>query len=78
MSRGIGAHAKIVLEDDVIVIYEYGGYNLNEPEFRNEAHVYDGYITVLKECFIEPEIREKVKKMPSGRKKWSLREYRFR
>ena len=29
MSRGIGAHAKKVLEDDETVIYEYGGYNLN-------------------------------------------------
>ena len=45
MSRGIGAHAKKVLEDDETVIYEYGGYNLNEPE-----------------------IHEKLKKMPSGRK----------
>ena len=34
MSRGIGAHAKKVLEDDETVIYEYGGYNLNEPEYR--------------------------------------------
>ena len=48
MSRGIGAHAKKVLEDDETVIYEYGGYNLNEPEYWNENHILDGTITIQK------------------------------
>lgn len=39
MSRGIGAHANLVLEDENTVMYEYGGYNLNEPEYRNENHI---------------------------------------
>ncbi len=69
MSRGIGAFAKKVLEDENTVMYEYGPYNLNEPEFRNIDHIYDGYITIAKECFVEPEIHEKTKKMPSGKKK---------
>lgn len=69
MSRGIGVHAKKILEDEETVIYEYGGYNLNEPEYRNEKHILDGSITILKSCFVEPEIHEKLKKMPSGRKK---------
>lgn len=69
MSRGIGAHANLVLEDENTVMYEYGGYNLNEPEYRNENHVYDGTITIARDCFAEPEIHEKLKKMPSGRKK---------
>ena len=62
MSRGIGAHAKKVLEDDETVIYEYGGYNLNEPEYWNENHILDGAITIQKNCFVEPEIYEKLKK----------------
>lgn len=61
MSRGIGAHAKKVLEDDETVIYEYGGYNLNEPEYWNENHILDGTITIQKNCFVEPEIHEKLK-----------------
>ncbi len=69
MSIGIGAYAKKIAEDDSSVIYEYGGYNLNDPRYRNEDHIYDGIITIQKDCFIEPEIHEKVKKMPSGRKK---------
>ena len=35
MSRGIGGNCRIVEEDEHTVIYEYGGYNLNEPEYRN-------------------------------------------
>ena len=30
MSIGIGAYANLVLQDSNTVIYEYGGYNLNE------------------------------------------------
>ena len=59
MSRGIGAHAKKVLEDDETVIYEYGGYNLNEPEYWNENHILDGTITIQKNCFVEPEVVER-------------------
>lgn len=69
MSIGIGAHANLILEDENCIIYKYGGYNLNVPEYRNEEHLYDGTIMIQKECFIEPEIHEKIKRMPSGRKK---------
>lgn len=69
MSRGIGAVAKRIAEDEKSVVYEYGGYNLNNPLFRNEQKVYDGVISIKKECFVEPEIHEKIKRMPSGKKK---------
>lgn len=69
ISIGIGAHANKVLEDSEIVIYEYGGYNLNKPEYRNENHVYDGSITILKNCFAESDTHEKIKKIPSDKKK---------
>jgi hypothetical protein len=69
MSIGIGSYADLVLEDDELVIYEYGNYNLNEARFRNAEKLYDGLITIRKDCFVEPEIHEKVKKLPSGRKK---------
>ena len=69
MSKGIGAHANKILEDATCVVYEYGGYNLNDPAFRNEARIYDGEIIIQKDCFVEPEIHEKLKKTPSGKKK---------
>lgn len=42
MSRGIGAHANLILEDEKTVIYECGGYNLNDSEYRNEKYICDG------------------------------------
>lgn len=69
MSIGVGGFAYKALEDDYTVIYEYGGYNLNEARYRNSDQVCDGTIVISKECFVEPEIHEKIKKMPSGRKK---------
>ena len=42
---------------------------MNIPEYKNENHVFDGTITIQKDCFAEPEIHEKVKKLPSGKKK---------
>lgn len=69
MSRGIGAHAELIFEDEQKVIYSYGGYNLNKIEYRNEKHIYDGSIEIRKVCFAEPKIHEKVKKTASGRKK---------
>ena len=69
ISLGIGAYGKLVIYDDTTVIYEYGGYNLNQKEYRNEDHVLDGTITISRSCFAEPEIHERIKKTPSGRKK---------
>lgn len=69
MSIGIGAYANLVLQDSNTVIYEYGGYNLNEEKYRNKSHVCDGFITIQRNCFLEPEIHEKLKKMSSVKKK---------
>ncbi len=69
MSMGYGAFSRKVLEDDTNVIYEYGGYDLNVPKYRNADHICDGLIMIDKDCFIEPEIHEKMKRFPSGRKR---------
>ena len=69
MSIGIGAYANLVLQDSNTVIYEYGGYNLNEEKYRNKSNVCDGFITIQRNCFLEPEIHEKLKKMSSVKKK---------
>ena len=69
MSKGIGAFAKLLSEDDVDIIYEYSSYNLNEPKYRNMTHICDGHITIKRKCFTEPEIHRKIKKMPNGKKK---------
>ena len=63
MSMGIGAGANLILEDGRIIKYEYGGYNLNDLEYKNEKQIYDGSITISRECFAKPEAHEKVKSM---------------
>lgn len=69
MSMGIGAYANKILEDEKTVIYEYGSYNLNNPDFRNAEQKCDGNIIISKHCFTEPEIHKKIKRNRSGRKK---------
>ena len=56
MSCGIGVVAKLVLQDDTAVIYEYGGFNWNKPGYENRAHLMDGFITIARSCFTGPEI----------------------
>ena len=73
MSRGIGALANKILEDDESVIYEYGSYNLNDSRYRNENRMLDGTIFIPKSCFAEPELHEKLKKMPNGKKKFVIK-----
>ena len=76
MSRGFGGSARIVLQDENTVVYEYAPYNLNEPEYRNSDHIYDGLITISKDSMVEPDIHEKLKRMPSGRKKLIVKRIR--
>ena len=68
MSRGIGGSARMIMQDDHSVLYEYAPYNLNEEQYRNPERIYDGVITISKSALVEPEIYEKIKKWPSGRK----------
>lgn len=69
MSLGYGGMAHKSAEDNHTVIYNYGGFNLGDPQYRNENNICDGIIWISKSCFPVPEIHERIRKMPSGRKK---------
>lgn len=69
MSLGYGGIAKKVNEDNTYVLYAYGAFNWNLPECTNDDYTLDGSILIPKKCFVGPEIHQKIKKMPSGRKK---------
>lgn len=73
MSLGTGAFAEKNYEDEEIVSYNYGVYNLNEPELRNLAYIADGTIIIKKECFVEPEIHYLNKRINGRKKKISVR-----
>ena len=76
MSMGYGGSAKVVLQDEKTVIYEYSPYNLNKPNYWNRDRIYDGLITISKDAMVEPDIHEKLKRMPSGRKKLIVKRVR--
>ena len=69
MSKGVGAKAKLILQDDKTVIYEYGLYNWNEEKYRNAEQVCDGMVSIQKTCLLKPEIHEKIKRFPNSKKK---------
>ena len=69
MSLGEGAKAYIVLQDDQTVMYMYGCFSSYYDKNWGEPVDCDGLITIQKECFQEPEIHQKLKRMPSGRKR---------
>ncbi len=69
MSLGIGAFCKLIAQDEETVIYEYGSYNLNEPNYTNEQKIADGIITIKKIALIEPDIHNKTRRLPNGKKK---------
>ena len=52
MSIGIGAFCKRIAEDNNTVIYEYGSYDLNDINYRNERRIADGIITINKSALI--------------------------
>lgn len=51
------------------MLYAYGDFNLNIPGLENKDHRCDGILLIAKKCFIGPEIHQKIKRMPSGKKK---------
>lgn len=69
MSMGYGGIAKKVSEDKTHVLYAYGDFNLNILGLENKDHKCDGILLIAKKCFIGPEIHQKIKRMPSGKKK---------
>jgi len=69
MSLGYGGVCHIIAEDASSVLYTYYCFNWNIDEYRNPDRVSDGYITIRKDCLVEPEIHEKIKRFPNGKKK---------
>lgn len=69
MSMGYGGFARLIASDEQSVMYEYGSFDWNDERYRNDDRVADGIILIRKSCFPTPEIHEKIKKTPSGRKK---------
>lgn len=68
MSMGYGGSCRKFVEDDEFIIYEYFCYDWSRPRFSNREKFFDGFITIRKAALIEPELREKLRRRPSGRR----------
>ena len=66
MSLGYGGGCIKVSEDDDFVLYEYFSYNLN---FVDHEKIFDVLILIKKSVLLEPERREKFRRMPSGNRR---------
>ena len=66
MSKGIGGTARLVSQDEEILIYKYAPYNLNCELYRNKECIFDGTITISKDGLVEPEIHKMIKETPAG------------
>jgi hypothetical protein len=69
MTIGYGGKAHLKIEDEQLVVYSYGCYNCNNDDWKKYKNIEDGEIYIERNSFVEPEIHEKLKRMPSGRKK---------
>ena len=69
MSMGYGAYANLVHFDDDLIMYSYCCYNVNNENYNIFEKMEDGELYIDRDALVEPEIREKIKKMPSGRRK---------
>lgn len=69
MSIGHAARCRIKTQNETEVVYEYACYNLNNGEYELAKESYSGVITIKKNAFVEPEIHERIKRFPNGKKK---------
>ena len=69
MSIGHGAAARLSQADGTAVIYSYCCFNLNREDWETARQTFDGALFIDRDAFVEPEIRERIKKTPSGRKR---------
>lgn len=68
MSMGYDGGCRKYGESADFVVYEYYAYYLNVEKYKNPNRIYDGIIKIEKSAFVEPEIHQKIKRRPSGRK----------
>ena len=68
MSMGYGAIAVLETEDEQTAVYRYGGFNLNIKKCRNPDRILDGYIWIERSALQQPEIHDKLKHLPNGKK----------
>ena len=74
MSIGFKASANLVTSDNEGFLYGYTCCNLNLKDNRQSACAADdGEIWISRDALLEPEIHERIQRLPSGRKKTMIK-----
>ena len=68
MSKGHCGHAHLVANDETLLLYSYCAYDLNRADWQEMKKKEDGEIAIDRDSLIEPEVHEKVKRLPSGKR----------
>lgn len=70
MSIGFYGRASLVESDESTLFYSYACCDINRREIWREVwEKEDGELWISRDALIEPEIHEKIRRMPSGRKR---------
>ena len=67
MSLGNCGLCRKASEDDEVALYEYCSYKLSFDDARKE--IFDGLILIKKTSLLKPQRREKIRRMPRGRRR---------
>ena len=68
MSKGHCGHAHLVANDETLLLYSYCAYDINRADWQEIKKKEDGEIAIDRDSLIEPEVQEKVKRLPSGKR----------
>ena len=68
MSKGHCGHAHLVANDETLLLYSYCAYDLNRADWQEMKKKEDGEIAIDRDSLIEPEVHEKAKRLPSGKR----------
>ncbi len=68
MSKGHCGHAHLVANAEPLLLYSYCAYDLNRADWQEMKKKEDGEIAIDRDSLIEPEVHEKAKRLPSGKR----------
>jgi len=68
MSKGHCGYAHLAVGDDTLLLYSYCAYDANRADWQEIKKKEDGEIAIDRDSLIEPEVHEKVKRLPSGKR----------
>ena len=68
MSKGHCCYAHLIASDDTLLLYSYCAYDINRADWQEMKKKEDGEIAIDRDSLMEPEVHEKVKRLPSGKR----------